>query len=139
MYLYIADHETFDIASKCLKMYSSLIKESFLSKADNGKLSASFKKTFVSLVLKFSLKTCSAACSISTRLTRVLLKYSWAASAGEYLYTKEKKVFNQIKQIFIDIFPQIEKLKIEPVEELKDAAIPLYMKAASYIQFKEIS
>ena len=54
-----------------------------------------------------------------------------------WIYKKNKKTFNQIKDDFISVFPQVENIKIEPLEMLKDAPVPLFLKAAPFIQFKE--
>lgn len=55
-----------------------------------------------------------------------------------WTYKKDKNTFSQIESDFISVFPQVEKLKIEPLEMLKDAIINFLLKAAPFIQFKEI-
>jgi predicted ATPase len=54
-----------------------------------------------------------------------------------WVYKKHKKTFNEIKDDFMAVFPQVENLKIEPLEILKDASVPFFLKAAPFIQFKE--
>lgn len=54
-----------------------------------------------------------------------------------WTYKKDKNTFRQIENDFIAVFPQVEKLKIEPLELLKDANVPFFLKAAPFIQFKE--
>jgi predicted ATPase len=60
----------------------------------------------------------------------LMVKFYW-------VYKKSKTTFKQIKDNFKAIFPQIEDLKIEPLEELKDAPVPFFFKAAPFIQFRE--
>ena len=50
----------------------------------------------------------------------------------------EKKVFSSIKDRFIDIFPQVEDVKIAPIEFEADDDIPVFMKEYPFIQIKEI-
>ncbi len=54
-----------------------------------------------------------------------------------WVYKKNKKLFTQIKEDFKAVFPQIDNLKIEPLEMLKDAPVPFFLKATPFIQFKE--
>jgi predicted ATPase len=54
-----------------------------------------------------------------------------------WVYKKNKKLFTQIKEDFKAVFPQIDNLKIEPLEMLKDAQVPFFLKATPFIQFKE--
>lgn len=54
-----------------------------------------------------------------------------------WTYKKDRNTFNQIENDFIAVFPQVEKLKIEPLELLKDANVPFFLKAAPFIQFTE--
>lgn len=49
----------------------------------------------------------------------------------------EKRTFNKIKDRFIDIFPQVEGLKIAPIEFDDDDDIPIFMKEYPFIQIKE--
>jgi len=51
-------------------------------------------------------------------------------------YKVEKKTFNLIKERFIDIFPQIENLKIEPID-FHDEDVPAFMEEYPFIQIKE--
>ncbi len=60
----------------------------------------------------------------------LMVKFYW-------VYKKNKTTFKQIKDDFKVIFPQIEDLKIEPLEALKGASISSFLKAAPFIQFKE--
>lgn len=57
-------------------------------------------------------------------------KFYWASK-------KEKKLFNRIKEDFISVFPQVEDLKMEPLSQLKDISLPVFIKALPFIQFKE--
>jgi predicted ATPase len=54
-----------------------------------------------------------------------------------WVYKKDKKLFTQIKEDFKAVFPQIDNLKIAPLEMLKDTSVPFFLKAAPFIQFKE--
>jgi len=53
-------------------------------------------------------------------------------------YKVEKKTFSRIKDRFIDIFPQVEDMKIAPIEFEDDDDVPVYMKEYPFIQIKEI-
>lgn len=53
-----------------------------------------------------------------------------------FVQSADKKVFATIKQRFADIFPQIEDLKIAPLEN-KDNELPDYFKDYPFIQIKE--
>lgn len=53
-----------------------------------------------------------------------------------FLSKADKKTFNLIKQRFIDIFPQIEDIKIAPLET-KDKGMPDFLKDYPFIQIKE--
>ncbi len=48
----------------------------------------------------------------------------------------EKRTFDNIKNRFIDIFPQVEDLKIAPIESEKEE-VPAFMKDYPFIQIKE--
>lgn len=55
-----------------------------------------------------------------------------------WVYKKSKKIFSQIKGDFIDVFPQVEDMKIEPLEDLKkQEGLPAFIKASPFFQFKE--
>ncbi len=54
-----------------------------------------------------------------------------------WVYKKNKNIFSRIKSDFKIIFPQIEDLKIESIEELKDSSLPLLFKISPFIQIKE--
>lgn len=54
-----------------------------------------------------------------------------------WVYKYNEEIFSEIKNDFIAIFPQIENLKIEPLDIFKNADIPLFLKATPFIQFKE--
>ncbi len=53
-----------------------------------------------------------------------------------FLSKIENKTFNLIKQRFIDIFPQVEDIKIAPLEA-NDAEMPDFLKDYPFIQIKE--
>ena len=55
-----------------------------------------------------------------------------------FLSKVEKKTFDLIKQRFIDIFPQVEDIKIAPLET-KDKEMPDFLKDYPFIQIKEKS
>lgn len=56
-----------------------------------------------------------------------------------WVYKKNKKIFTQIKKDFIDVFPQVEEVKIEPLEDLRNQeGLPLFIKASPFVQFKEV-
>lgn len=57
-------------------------------------------------------------------------KFYWASK-------KDKKLFSRIKEDFISVFPQVKDLKIEPLTQLKDSPIPVFIKALPFIQIKE--
>lgn len=50
---------------------------------------------------------------------------------------KDKKLFNRIKADFKNIFPILEDLKMEPLPQLKELNVPLFIKALPFIQIKE--
>lgn len=52
------------------------------------------------------------------------------------VFKNDKKIFSKIKDRFIDIFPQIEDIKIAPVD-LKNEAAPPFLKDHPFIQIKE--
>lgn len=54
-----------------------------------------------------------------------------------WVYRKNKKIFNQIKEDFIQVFPQVEDLKLSPLEFLKNADVPILLKLTPFVQFKE--
>lgn len=54
-----------------------------------------------------------------------------------WTYRKDKKTFNRIKDDFTAVFPQVENLKLEPLESLKETEAPFFLKAAPFIQFRE--
>lgn len=53
-------------------------------------------------------------------------------------YKAEKKTFSKIKDRFIDIFPQVEDVKIAPIEFEEEDDVPIFMKEYPFIQIKEI-
>ena len=55
-----------------------------------------------------------------------------------FLSKADKKIFTVIKQRFIDIFPQVEDIKIAPIET-KDKEMPDFLKDYPFIQIKENS
>ena len=55
-----------------------------------------------------------------------------------FLQKANKKLFATIKQRFIDIFPQVEDIKIAPLET-KDKEMPDFLKDYPFIQIKEKS
>jgi len=52
-------------------------------------------------------------------------------------YKNVHKVFNTIKQRYIDIFPQVEDIKVEPLD-YEEEDIPYFFKEYPFIQIKEI-
>lgn len=52
-------------------------------------------------------------------------------------YKSEKKTFSKIRDRFIDIFPQVEDVKVAPIE-VEDDDIPVFMKEYPFIQIKEV-
>lgn len=54
-----------------------------------------------------------------------------------WIYRKSKKIFNQIKEDFIQVFPQVEDLKLSPLELLKNTDVPISIKLMPFVQFKE--
>lgn len=52
-------------------------------------------------------------------------------------YKADKKTFSRIKDRFIDIFPQVEDVKIAPIEFEEDDDVPIFMKEYPFIQIKE--
>jgi len=53
------------------------------------------------------------------------------------VFHKNKKIFNNIKNDFINVFPQIEDIKIAPWEKLKSQPVPIELKAMPFLQVKE--
>mgnify|MGYP000479810266 CR=1 FL=1 len=53
-------------------------------------------------------------------------------------YKSEKKTFSRIKERFIDIFPQVEDIKIAPIEFEEDDDVLPFMREYPFIQIKEI-
>ena len=53
-------------------------------------------------------------------------------------YKSEKRTFANIKDRFIDIFPQVEDIKVAPIEVEEDEDIPIFMREYPFIQIKEI-
>jgi hypothetical protein len=51
-------------------------------------------------------------------------------------FKNDIKTFNKIQDRFIDIFPQVEEIKIAPIE-IKDEDVPSYIKDYPFIQIKE--
>ena len=60
----------------------------------------------------------------------LLTKFYW-------IFKKNKKTFKQVKEDFIQVFPQVENLKIEPLEIFKNANVPISLRLTPFIQFKE--
>ena len=54
-----------------------------------------------------------------------------------WVFKKNKKTFNQVKNDFIQVFPQVIDIKIETLPEFKNSTLPLFLKSAPFIQFKE--
>ncbi len=52
-------------------------------------------------------------------------------------YKADKKTFSRIKDRFIDIFPQVEDVKIAPIEFEDEDDVPVFMKEYPFIQIKE--
>ncbi len=52
------------------------------------------------------------------------------------VYSLDKRIFTHIKERFIDIFPQVEDVKIEPIEFEEDD-VPVFMKEYPFVQIKE--
>jgi predicted ATPase len=53
-------------------------------------------------------------------------------------YKNDPETFNTIKERYIDIFPQVEDIKVEPLDFGIDDDIPLFYKEYPFIQIKEI-
>lgn len=53
-----------------------------------------------------------------------------------FLLKSDKKTFNNIKQRFSDIFPQVEDIKVAPLE-IKDKEMPDFLKDYPFVQIKE--
>ncbi|MCI1753879.1 MAG: ATP-binding protein [Flavobacteriales bacterium] len=51
-------------------------------------------------------------------------------------YVNQKKVFHQIRDRYMDIFPQVEDVKVEPLD-VKEEGIPQFFKDLPFIQIKE--
>ena len=54
-----------------------------------------------------------------------------------WVYKKNKKIFSQIKAAFKVVFPQVQDIKIEPIEAFKNSFLPLFLKSSPFIQIKE--
>lgn len=52
-------------------------------------------------------------------------------------YKNAPKTFNTIKQRYIDIFPQVEDVKVEPLDYDDDEDVPFFFKEYPFIQIKE--
>ncbi len=53
-------------------------------------------------------------------------------------YKNSPKTFNTIKERYIDIFPQVEDVKVEPLDYDDDDNLPFFFKEYPFIQIKEI-
>lgn len=53
-------------------------------------------------------------------------------------FKTDKSIFSNIKDRFTDIFPQVEDIKIAPIEFEDDDDIPVFMKEYPFIQIKEL-
>jgi len=53
-----------------------------------------------------------------------------------FAYKNQKQFFDRIAQAFIDIFPYVEKVKIEPLAR-NEKRIPLLLKQMPFVQIKE--
>src|SRR5690606_33058014 len=53
-------------------------------------------------------------------------------------YKNSPKTFNTIKERYIDIFPQVEDVKVEPLDYDSKDDIPFFIKEYPFIQIKEI-
>lgn len=51
-------------------------------------------------------------------------------------YVNQKKVFNQIRDRYMDIFPQVEDVKVEPLD-VREEGVPEFFKDLPFIQIKE--
>ena len=54
-----------------------------------------------------------------------------------WVFKKNKKIFTQIKASFKTVFPQVQDIKIEPLEAFKNSFLPLFIKSSPFIQIKE--
>ena len=54
-----------------------------------------------------------------------------------WVYKKKPEIFDDIKDDFTSIFPQVVDLKIDVLEMLKSTDMPIFIKATPFIQFKE--
>ena len=52
------------------------------------------------------------------------------------LYKNQKKSFKEIVNAFVDIFPHVEDVKIEPISD-NNKKIPIYFRESPFIQIKE--
>jgi predicted ATPase len=52
------------------------------------------------------------------------------------LYINQKKAFNEIVDYFIDIFPHVKDIKIEPIRD-DNKKLPFYFRESPFIQIKE--
>ncbi len=53
------------------------------------------------------------------------------------VYKNDKETFNRIKERFIDIFPQVEDIKVAPLDLVDKKAMPEIIKDYPFIQIKE--
>jgi predicted ATPase len=60
----------------------------------------------------------------------LLTKFYW-------VFKKNKKLFSQIEDDFIQVFPQVEKLKLEPLAFLKNSNASMPLRLTPFVQFKE--
>jgi len=51
-------------------------------------------------------------------------------------YVNQKKVFGQIRDRYVDIFPQVEDIKVEPLD-VQEEGVPEFFKDLPFIQIKE--
>lgn len=54
-----------------------------------------------------------------------------------YVSTVDKKAFQKIKDRFCEIFPQVENLKIEPLNDIENSGLPSFFRETPFIQIKE--
>ncbi len=78
------------------------------------------------------LKTYKGIEAIRNSTENISTKLLWA-------YRHKHEIFEDIQADFQAIFPQVLGLKVAPIEALKDADIPFFLKATPFIQFKEKS
>jgi predicted ATPase len=103
---------------------------------------------FLKIIFSDQTESTHEAYRISNSDTKILLKSHKTIKSIQdsnediriklYLaYKNEPKIFEKIKQRYIDIFPQVEDIKVEPLD-YENEDIPYFFKEYPFIQIKEI-